>query len=202
MEIQKMKDDPIDEFNEWVKEALAFGMIEANAMTLATVGPDGRPSLRIMLLKEITPGGLIFYTNYKSRKGIEITQNDHVALLFFWRELERQVRIEGRASRIPETESTEYFQQRPKGSQIGAWVSQQSLEISGRLILEEKQARLTVEYKDDKVLPKPDDWGGYIVVPQYYEFWQGRENRLHDRIAYKLKETTQHQEWIRSRLAP
>ncbi|WP_374164930.1 pyridoxamine 5'-phosphate oxidase [Arcticibacter sp. MXS-1] len=190
--------DPISQFSKWFSEALASSLTEPNAMTLATATADGKPSARIMLLKGFEERGFIFYTNYLSRKGQEITKNPYASLVFFWQELERQVRIEGILEKIDEKESERYFHSRPRGSQIGAHASPQSREIAGRQVLEKNIEQLEEKYKDGAEIPKPPHWGGYIVKPTFVEFWQGGRGRVHDRIAYRLENNT----WKIVRLAP
>ena len=176
--------DPIEQFRRWFDETTAAGLHEPNAMTLATATPDGRPSARVVLLKGFDGRGFVFYTNYGGRKGRELDENPRAALLFYWGELERQVRIEGTASRVPEEESDAYYASRPRGSRLGAWASEQSRVVGGREVLEGRIRGLEVEYEGREV-PRPPFWGGYRVVPEVVEFWQGRENRLHDRIVYR-----------------
>ncbi|KAA8484155.1 pyridoxamine 5'-phosphate oxidase [Arcticibacter tournemirensis] len=190
--------DPISQFSKWFSEALASSLTEPNAMTLATATADGKPSARIMLLKGFEDKGFVFYTNYLSRKGQEITKNPVAALVFFWQELERQVRIEGILEKIDEKESEKYFHSRPRGSQIGAHASPQSREISGRDVLQKNLQQLEEKYKEGIEIPKPPHWGGYIVKPTFVEFWQGGQGRLHDRIAYRLENNN----WNIIRLAP
>lgn len=190
--------DPIAQFEHWFREALNSQLPEPNAMTLASATPTGRPSARIVLLKGFDHQGFVFYTNYDSRKGRELDDNPQAALLFNWLELERQIRIEGRVERVSPEESETYFQSRPKGSQIGAWASPQSSVITGRDVLEMKMEELSQTFKHDEVLPLPPFWGGYRVRPDILEFWQGRENRLHDRIQYMRTELG----WKIDRLAP
>lgn len=190
--------DPISQFSKWFSEALASSLTEPNAMTLATATADGKPSARIMLLKGFEDKGFVFYTNYLSRKGQEITKNPVAALVFFWQELERQVRIEGILEKIDEKESEKYFHSRPRGSQIGAHASPQSREISGRDVLQKNLQQLEEKYKEGVEIPKPPHWGGYIVKPTFVEFWQGGQGRLHDRIAYRLENN----HWNIIRLAP
>lgn len=185
--------NPIDQFRVWYQEALDSEILEANVMTLATATKEGKPSARIVLLKEFNSNGFVFYTNYSSRKGDEIEQNPQVELLFFWDVLERQVRIEGRIEKLPKEISEEYFYSRPIESQMGAVVSEQSKVIASRSVLEEKLQTLKKEE-----IKMPDNWGGYLVVPFRIEFWQGRPSRLHDRIVY-----TQIQDaWKIERLSP
>lgn len=196
----KVHTNPFQQFDHWLQEALTHdGVYEANAMTLATVNSMGQPSSRTVLLKGIREGGFIFYTNHQSKKGKELAQNKHVALLFYWGVLQRQVRIEGIATLLSTEASTQYFQSRPKGSQIGAWASPQSEIIDSRQVLENNQAQITNQYKDAEVLPKPPYWGGYLVKATNFEFWQGRSSRLHDRLQYRLDNN---QNWLIERLAP
>jgi pyridoxamine 5'-phosphate oxidase len=185
--------NPIDQFRVWYQEALDSEILEANVMTLATATKEGKPSARIVLLKEFNSNGFVFYTNYSSRKGDEIEQNPQVELLFFWDVLERQVRIEGRIEKLPKEISEEYFYSRPIESQMGAMVSEQSKVIASRFVLEEKLQALKKEE-----IKMPDNWGGYLVVPFRIEFWQGRPSRLHDRIVYTQKQDA----WKIERLSP
>jgi pyridoxamine 5'-phosphate oxidase len=191
--------NPIKQFDIWFNEAVAAEIHEPNAMTLATATTDGRPAARIVLLKGFDMNGFAFYTNYLSRKGKELTKNPNAALLFFWGELERQVRIEGTIEKLSKEQSDKYFQTRPRLSQIGALASPQSQEIPHREQLEAKMSQLEAEYGDDKEIPKPSFWGGYILKPRLIEFWQGRPSRLHDRIAYKKIDN---KNWKKVRLAP
>jgi pyridoxamine 5'-phosphate oxidase len=190
--------DPIEQFRRWFDETLAADLHEPNAMTLAAAAPDGRPSARIVLLKGFDERGFVFYTNYEGRKGWELETNPYAALVFYWGELERQVRIEGRVSRVSEEESDAYFAGRPRGSQLGAWVSEQSRPVRDRGSLEERLRELEAEYEGREV-PRPPFWGGYRVEPEIIEFWQGRENRLHDRLRYRRSESGG---WERERLQP
>lgn len=190
--------DPIAQFAVWFEEALSSQLIEPNAMTLATSGHSGRPGARTVLLKEFDHRGFVFYTNYESRKGQDMAENPFAALLFTWLELERQIRIEGKVEKVTREESLAYFQSRPKGSQIGGWVSAQSSVVENRQVLEQRSVELHAEYRDADVLPVPPFWGGYRIVPDYLEFWQGRESRLHDRICYKRAG----EGWKIERLAP
>jgi pyridoxamine 5'-phosphate oxidase len=192
------KADPIKQFEIWFNEAQEANVPEKNAMTLATATHDGRPSARIVLLKGFYDAGFVFYTNYLSRKGKEITKNPIGALTFFWAGMERQVRIEGTIEKVSKEQSEKYFHSRPKGSQVGALASPQSQEIADRSVLEKKWAELDAEYANKEV-PKPSFWGGYILKPRMIEFWQGRPSRLHDRIVYKKIDN---KNWKKVRLAP
>lgn len=187
---------PFDQFKIWMKEAIDSELYEPNAMTLATSTADGKPSARVVLLKDITSEGFVFYTNYLSRKGRELNLNPHAALVFLWGGLEREVRIEGSVRQLLREESEAYFRQRPRESQISALVSPQSQEVS-KSQLEETWNQIASKYADEEV-PLPEHWGGYEVLPEKIEFWQGRPGRFHDRILYTL----QHQTWNRCRLAP
>ena len=189
--------NPVNQFKIWFNEALKSEVKEPNAMSLGTVTKENKPAVRIVLLKGIENGKFRFFTNYQSQKGEDMANNPNVSLMFFWSELERQVRIEGIVSKVSEEESTAYFHSRPSGSQIGALVSPQSQVISGREELEERQKELTSKY-EGKTIPKPTHWGGYEVDASSFEFWQGRSSRLHDRIRYIKKGS----EWQIERLAP
>lgn len=192
-----VSDDPIKQFAVWFNEALEAEIIDANAMTLATADKKGKPSARTVLLKQYDENGFVFYTNYESKKGKELTENPHAALLFYWKELERQVRITGSVIKTTEQDSKYYFDERPFESRLGAWASKQSSVIAGRHYLEAKFEEYKKEFEGKKI-PVPPYWGGYNVVPESIEFWQGRENRLHDRIRYiKNKDS-----WSIERLSP
>ena len=189
--------NPFLQFKKWFSDAIEAQLYEPNVMTFATADSDGKPSARIVLLKGFDENGFVFYTNYESRKANDLVENPQAAAVFFWAELERQVRIEGIVSKIDKETSEAYFHSRPIGSQIGAIASPQSSVITNRTILEEKVSMLTAEY-EGKVIPKPDNWGGYLIEPKRIEFWQGRSSRLHDRITYDFIEGF----WKISRLAP
>ncbi|MGL6074431.1 MAG: pyridoxamine 5'-phosphate oxidase [Fimbriiglobus sp.] len=190
-------DDPMALFQKWFLNAAEAGLPEPNAMTLATATPDGRPSARVVLLKDLDSEGFVFFSNYNSRKGIELEENPFAALVFLWHELERQVRIEGFVEKVSPEISDAYFAQRPKLSRLGAWASAQSMVIPGRAYLEKQQAELMAQYPGETI-PRPEAWGGYRVVPDVIEFWQGRPNRLHDRICFRDTE----EGWVRERLSP
>jgi pyridoxamine 5'-phosphate oxidase len=189
--------DPIQQFSKWFKEALTAEVPEANAMSVATVDANGRPSSRILLIKDYGPQGFTWFTNYESRKGHDLQTNPHAALLFYWIELERQVRIEGRVERLSAAESDAYFHSRPVKSQLGAHASAQSAPIADRALLETKFAQVEQQYGDHP--PRPAHWGGYRLIPDALEFWQGRPSRLHDRIQYNLQADGT---WQRRRLQP
>jgi pyridoxamine 5'-phosphate oxidase len=189
--------DPIVQFHAWFEKVIAADLHEPNAMILATATGDGRPSARTLLLKAYDERGFVFYTNYEGRKAEELEANPMCALLFYWGELERQVRIEGHASRLPGEESDAYFMSRPRGSRLGAWASQQSRPVEDRSVLEERVRALEAEY-EGREIPRPPFWGGYRVEPDAIEFWQGRENRLHDRLIYRRTRG----EWRVERLQP
>jgi pyridoxamine 5'-phosphate oxidase len=189
--------DPIRQFQTWFAEALDAKLPEPNAMTLATVGPGGRPAARIVLIKGADERGFVFFTNYESRKGQELAANPQASLLFHWIELERQVRIEGAVVKTSAEESDTYFQSRPLGSRIGAWASDQSQVIPDRAVLEAREREITAQYGERP--PRPPHWGGYRLVPDTIEFWQGRPSRLHDRLRYTKDNAGG---WQIARLAP
>lgn len=191
-------EDAIQQFDKWWQQALLSEIEEVNAMTLATATAEGRPSARIVLLKGFDENGFVFFTNYHSHKGREIEENPFAALVFFWKELERQVRIEGVATKLAPEASDEYFNSRPEGSRIGAWASPQSKVITSRRVIEENVIELEKSFAG-KEIDRPPHWGGYIVKPTLIEFWQGRSNRLHDRILYTNKTGNA---WTIERLAP
>ncbi|HNK17285.1 MAG TPA: pyridoxamine 5'-phosphate oxidase [Piscinibacter sp.] len=189
--------DPLQQFERWFQQALAAELPEPNAMTVATVGADGRPSTRVVLIKGYDARGIVWYTNYESRKGRELAGNPHAALQFHWVELERVVRIEGRVEKVDAAESDAYYQSRPLDSRIGAWASPQSQVIASRAVLVANAARYGAQYLLHP--PRPPHWGGFRLVPDRWEFWQGRKSRLHDRLRYRLDEAGT---WVRERLAP
>lgn len=197
---QAVDPDPIAQFARWFDEARASGVIEANAMIVSTVDADGRPSGRTVLLKGFDADGFVFFTNYESRKGQDLATNPNVALTFYWAPLERQVRIEGTATQVPSEQSDAYFASRPEGSQIGAIVSPQSSEIPDRAWLEARVSALTEARDAGTPLERPETWGGYRVRPSEIEFWQGRPDRLHDRIRYHVDASDG--SWAHVRLAP
>ncbi len=188
----------MSQFQQWFDAALLAGVAEPNAMHLSTVDSTGRPAGRIVLLKDLSENGFVFYSNYDSRKGYDLAAHPVAALTFFWPELERQIRIEGRVERVSAAESDVYFASRPRGSQLGAWVSPQSQVINSRAVLDDRQQDLAAQFTDQPI-PRPVHWGGFRVVPDRVEFWQGRPSRLHDRISYRLTETGT---WLIERLAP
>jgi pyridoxamine 5'-phosphate oxidase len=192
--------DPMTQFGQWFEAAQKADLLEPNAMTLATVTPEGKPSARIVLLKGFDQDGFCFYSNYQSRKGIELAARPHACLVFLWQELERQVRIEGRISKLSAAESDLYFQSRPLSSRYGALASPQSQVLLDRQILIDKEAVLRVQYGENP--PRPAHWGGYRVVPEVIEFWQGRRSRLHDRLRFTRLTKTEQSTWQLERLAP
>ena len=190
------RSDPLEQFGLWFQQALDAQLPEPNAMTLATVGPDQRPSTRVVLIKGFDARGLVWYTNYDSRKGRELAGNSWAALQFHWVELERVVRVEGRVERTSEAESDAYFQSRPLDSRLGAWASPQSEVIGSRAVLVANAAKAAARYVLSP--PRPPHWGGFRLVPDTWEFWQGRKSRLHDRLRYRQSDGG----WLRERLAP
>ena len=189
-------EDPLKQFEQWLQEAIQAGIPEPNAMTLATISKENRPSTRPVLIKGYDERGIVWYTNYESRKGVELSGNPWAALQFHWVELERVVRIEGKVEKISEKESDEYYRSRPLDHRIGAWASPQSQVISGREVMEKAAQKYSREYPQDP--PRPKNWGGYRLKPECWEFWQGRKSRLHDRLRYRLDGG----KWRKERLAP
>jgi pyridoxamine 5'-phosphate oxidase len=198
LDINAVHRNPIEQFGQWLNEALTAKVPEPTAMHLATVNESGRPSGRIVLLKGVENSKFVFYTNYQSQKGKELDTNPACALTFFWSELERQIRIEGVAHRIESTRSDEYFKSRPRSAQVGAWSSPQSSVIKDRKLLDERVAEMEKRFEGQDSLPRPHQWGGYELEPFMFEFWQGRPNRLHDRILY----VKAGKDWNINRLAP
>jgi pyridoxamine 5'-phosphate oxidase len=191
--------DPIAQFARWFEQAVSAGLPEPNAMTLATATRAGRPAARMVLLKSYDPRGFVFYSHYEGRKGGELAENPWAALVFFWPELERQIRIEGRVEQVAAAESDAYFASRPRGSQLGAWASPQSAVLADREGLDRRVREVERRFANQKVVPRPPNWGGYRVVPHTVEFWQGQPSRLHDRLCF-----TRHNDgtWLLQRLAP
>jgi len=189
--------NPIRQFQKWLQQAIEAQLLEPNAMTLATTDKNGRPSGRIVLLKGLDERGFVFYTSYESRKARELEENPNAAIVFYWAELERQARVTGAASRIPRAESEAYFKTRPRGHQLGAWVSAQSEVIARRAVLEDRLKQFEQKYPN--AVPLPPFWGGYVLAPVEIEFWQGRPNRLHDRFRYTKRADGN---WLIERLAP
>lgn len=193
---QECDASPLVQFERWLNEAVRAEVNEPTAMNVATVGEDGRPSSRMVLLKEVNAQGFVFFSNYLSRKGRALSAHPFAALTFFWPELERQVRVEGRVVVLDEAASDEYFKSRPYTSRIGAWASEQSSVIAGKSVLVARAAAVGIKHPIS--VPRPPHWGGYVVLPERLEFWQGRPSRLHDRIQYRLV----NESWIKERLAP
>lgn len=200
---QSIPTSPFELLKVWMNEALAQKVQEPYAMSLATCGADNKPSVRIVLLREITETGIVFYTNYESAKGQDIAENPNAEALFFWHELERQVRISGSIAKIDTTKSATYFQKRPHDSQVGAWVSQpQSGEVASRDVMEQTFEQLQADYPNNSQVPVPEFWGGYEITIEQVEFWQGRANRMHDRIVYTQEDEAGAVSWTTKRLLP
>ncbi len=198
LSISEVNKNPIIQFEKWMQEAISSEVVaEPNAMTLVTSTLDGRPSARVVLLKSFNEEGFVFYTNYESRKAMELMENPNACIVFDWHVMERQVRIEGIVKKVSAEESDNYFFSRPKGSQLGAWISPQSTFIEGRQELDDRKAMIERQFEIEPI-SRPPHWGGFVLEPQTIEFWQGRQNRLHDRIIYLKTD----KEWIVRRLAP
>jgi pyridoxamine 5'-phosphate oxidase len=195
---ESVSNDPLDQFKVWLNEAILSEVLEPTALVLSTVSADCRPSARVVLLKEVSSDGFVFFTNYDSRKGRDLAERPFGSITFFWAELERQVRIEGTIEKVSGDVSDVYFHSRPRGSQIGAWASPQSREIESREELEQAEAKYEKDFASLDMVPRPQHWGGYVLKPERIEFWQGRPNRLHDRIVFEQAAT----QWSRKRLAP
>ena len=188
--------NPFVQFETWYGQAVKSELFEPNTMTLSTATKNGKPSSRIVFLRGFEKHGFVFFTNYHSRKGSELKENPYASLLFYWPELERQVRIEGKIVKAPTAVSDDYFSKRPRNNRVGAWASPQSKVLKNRAALENLVSEFVVKFKEE--IPRPKNWGGYILQATYYEFWQGRESRLHDRICYTMK----NKKWVKQRLAP
>lgn len=199
---KEVSPSPIDQFERWLNEAMKSEVLEPTAMVLSTVSAEGQPSSRVVLLKDLDSNGFVFYTNYSSKKGVELSQNARASLLFFWPELQRQIRIEGEVKRVNPEQSTTYFQSRPKGSQLGAWASPQSQVVPHREFLDERIEEMEKKFEGLEVLPRPEHWGGFSLIPNRIEFWQGRGSRMHDRIRYERTSSSVTSEWKIERLAP
>jgi pyridoxamine 5'-phosphate oxidase len=195
---ESVSNDPLDQFKIWLNEAILSEVLEPTALVLSTVSADCRPSARVVLLKEVSSDGFVFFTNYDSRKGQDLAKRPFGSITFFWAELERQVRIEGTIQKVAADVSDMYFHTRPRGSQIGAWASPQSHEINSREELEQAELKYEKDFANLDIVPRPQHWGGYVLKPERIEFWQGRPNRLHDRIVFELADS----QWTRKRLAP
>ena len=205
LDITDVATDPVSQFERWFQEAIKAEVMEPNAMTLCTVDPSGRPSGRIVLIKGIDAAGITFFTNYQSRKGQALAAHPYASVVFFWPELERQVRIEGAVEKISDQESEDYFRSRPLSSRLGAWASPQSEVIPNREWLEVRQKNLQEAFPAESSIdpPKPEHWGGYRLRPDEFEFWQGRRSRLHDRLRYRrLERWSSDADWVIERLAP
>jgi pyridoxamine 5'-phosphate oxidase len=202
LDVPDLAPDPVSMFRQWLDDTVAAGLHEPNAMVVATVSPDGRPSSRMVLLKGIDERGFVFFTNYESRKAADIAVNPHVSLLFPWHDLQRQVRVEGAASKVSADESEAYFASRPRESQLGAWASPQSRVVASRSALDERYGGVLAQFAELDEVPVPPHWGGFRVAPYAVEFWQGRKGRMHDRLVYRRAEDDPHAPWAVDRLAP
>ena len=202
LDVPDLAPDPVSMFRQWMGDTVAAGLHEPNAMVVATVSPRGRPSSRMVLLKGVDERGFVFFTNYESRKAAEIAANPHVSLLFPWHDLQRQVRVEGAASKVSAEESEAYFASRPRESQLGAWASPQSRVVASRSALDERYGGVLAQFAELDEVPVPPHWGGFRVAPYAVEFWQGRKGRMHDRLVYRRVEDDPHAPWTVDRLAP
>jgi pyridoxamine 5'-phosphate oxidase len=202
LDVPDLAPDPISMFRRWFDDTVAAGLHEPNAMVVATVSPAGRPSSRTVLLKGVDERGFVFFTNYESRKAADIAANPHVSLLFPWHDLQRQVRVEGMASKVSTEESEAYFASRPRESQLGAWASPQSRVVASRSALDERYGGVLAQFAGLDEVPVPPHWGGFRVAPYAVEFWQGRKGRMHDRLVYRRAEDDPHAPWTVDRLAP
>ena len=202
LDLPDLEGEPLTMFRRWLEDTVAAGLHEPNAMVVSTVSAAGRPSSRLVLLKGLDERGFVFYTNYESRKAEEIAANPAVSLLFPWHDLQRQVRVEGTATRISREESEEYFSGRPRGSQLGAWSSPQSRVVASRSALDERYGGVLSEFAGLDDIPLPPFWGGFLVAPDTVEFWQGRKGRMHDRLLYRRADDDPHAPWAVVRLAP
>lgn len=198
VDVPDLAPDPITMFQRWMDDTVQSGLHEPNAMVVTTVSAEGRPSTRMVLLKAVDERGFVFYTNYESQKGEDIEANPAVSLLFPWHDLQRQVRVEGTATRVTQQESEAYFSSRPRGSQLGAWASPQSREVASRAELDDLYEAVEERFGDSVDVPLPPQWGGYVVRPDVVEFWQGRKGRMHDRMVFRREEDG----WSTVRLAP
>ena len=202
LDVPDLAPDPVSMFRRWLDDTVAAGLHEPNAMVVATVSPEGRPSSRMVLLKGVDERGFVFFTNYESRKAADIAANPHVSLLFPWHDLQRQVRVEGAASKVSAEESEAYFAGRPRESQLGAWASPQSRVVASRSALDERYGGVLAQFAELDEVPVPPYWGGFRVAPYAVEFWQGRKGRMHDRMVYRRAEDDPHAPWVVERLAP
>jgi pyridoxamine 5'-phosphate oxidase len=202
LDVPDLAPDPVSMFRQWLDDTVAAGLHEPNAMVVSTVSPAGRPSSRLVLLKGIDERGFVFFTNYESRKAADIAANPQVALLFPWHDLQRQVRVEGTASRVSAEETEAYFSSRPRESQLGAWASPQSRVVASRSALDERYGGVLAQFAELDEVPVPPHWGGFRVAPYAVEFWQGRKGRMHDRLVYRRAEDDPHAPWAVHRLAP
>ena len=202
LDVPDLAPDPVSMFRRWLDDTVAAGLHEPNAMVVATVSPEGRPSSRMVLLKGVDERGFVFFTNYESRKAADIAANPGVSLLFPWHDLQRQVRVEGAASKVSAEESEAYFASRPRESQLGAWASPQSRVVASRSALDERYGGVLAQFAELDEVPLPPHWGGFRVAPYAVEFWQGRKGRMHDRLVYRRAEDDPHAPWTVDRLAP